>query len=210
MCWSSTDSVKVERRSDILNKRPPMKTGTKVAIGVVVAALAIGAVVAAYYLSPGMHSWVNSHIITPLSTQHVTLLVVGLSILGVGGISLLLYGYKNRHRLHSTQKTYGIEGGKTVYGYPPRDKTSTNPKLKKAIAGVALLAILAAGSVLAYHLIPALNSTQTTLGQSLLYVGLPVAGVTLLVNLAVMAYKDKKKPYEPPKDWHGDPIYNGT
>ena len=186
------------------------------AIGTALAAIAAGSFVAVYYLCPGAHAWVNSHIFTPLSQMSMQqqLLAIGIPILGMGTLPLLIYAFNHRRPLHTTEPFPRWDTVRSppvlISNYPANDRPYTDPRFKRAIAGLAVMTLLIVGTLIAAHGIHGLNTAHLHFEKSLLSIGLSASAVALMVNLAVMYAKARIKPIYPPKDEDGQPIYTGT
>ncbi len=175
------------------------KVGIAAIVGLIVLAGA-GTLAASYFLSPGAHawmngaaSWLNTHAITPLTTQHLTvgqgLYMVGLPAVGLmTGLGLCLYA-------HAKYKARGKRAYKPHF-QSAKTLTDTQKNGLKVSAVVTLAVLLAVGACLAYYLCPqipqALNH-QLSLGQSLLYIGLPTMGAGALVNGALTLNRRTQK-----------------
>ncbi len=176
---SSTDSVWSAPNSPVYRSRGKTALIRGSIAAAVLTVAAIGALIGAYYLSPVAHTWMNTHIFTPLTSQHITagqaLYMIAapvgcvMTLLGIG-----LYSLANR------RKTGSI--------FP---KMSCSGALK--VAGVVTLAVLlGVGAYLAYHFCPQIQtavhhgmSQKWTIGQSILHVGLPAAAAGALIICGV-------------------------
>ncbi|MCH9626703.1 MAG: hypothetical protein S4CHLAM2_03310 [Chlamydiales bacterium] len=152
------------------------RVGLAAGAGLLILALA-GALAATYFLSPGAHAWTNTQLAVGKGLYMIGLPAAGL----MTGIGICLYA----HAKYKARKQYTFRPHDLV----SKGLTETQKNAMKVGALVTLAVLLAIGVSLAYHFCPQVPQAldhQLTIGQNMLYIGLPTLGAGALVNGALV------------------------